>query len=202
MTFKVPIVPWLLTLLISGMAACRPQSPGTQPERISITWPDTLGIPPWTVVVQPAGELPYYHLNDSGDNLLLDSTLAAQWDFLPCPANLGILQPLDGVHPGITTLILATRVPAGTRLQMHLLALCQLNTSDGIKTYLVGYPHNPKLRIIRAGNYQDFSTAYDQTRTLIQNYLVQREGLGKVERVRWQNEQFALNYLSDMYLVK
>ena len=66
----------------------------------------------------------------------------------------------------------------------------------------MGYPHNPKLRIIRAGNYQDFSTAYDQTRTLIQNYLVQREGLGKVERVRWQNEQFALNYLSDMYLVK
>lgn len=188
-----------LALIFLFCQSCS-KTPVNAPAReISIDWPDTLSVPPLSTIIQPAGELPYYQLNESETQLTLDSSGAARFDYLPCPANLGILQPGTRQTQNLRSLILATRVPAGTQVQMQILGLCVLSLESEEKTYLIGTPVDPKLRVIQAENYQDLSTRYDPVRTLLQSYLVQKEGLGKVDRVVWQSEQFAKKYLSDMY---
>lgn len=180
--------------------SCTKTSSNALPKQIDITWPDTLAIPPLTTIVQPAGELPYYQLSEEETKLVLDSAAAARFDYLPCPGNVGILQPGAKPLSNIQCVILATRLPAGTQLQIQILGLCILSLDYGEKTYVIGAPIEPAWRVIQAENYQDLSTRYDPVRTLLQTYLVQKEGLGKVSRVVWQSEQFARKFLSDMYL--
>lgn len=118
-------------------------------------------------------------------------------DFLPYPGNYGFVpgtlmdKERGGDGDALDILVIGEAVPTGTSIAVIPLGALLLRDRDEIDTKLIGIPADPAKQVIQAENFMSFALRYDAARRIIEDWFQNYKGAGKVDIIRWEDEQYA-----------
>jgi inorganic pyrophosphatase len=118
-------------------------------------------------------------------------------DFLPYPGNYGFIpgtlmeKERGGDGDALDVLVIGEAVPTASLMQVKPIGALVLNDRGEIDTKLIGIPADPKLQVIKADGFMDFSLRYDAARRIIEDWFQNYKGDSSVEIVRWEDEDYA-----------
>jgi len=108
--------------------------------------------------------------------------------FLPLPMNVGKVNNKK-------VLILSDRLNVKSNILVKPLGAISLIENDSLKTYVLAFPHDHKVKSMEADGFDEFSTVHSSAKWIVEQYLINRKG-GHSTRVKsWDNEKSAINYL-------
>lgn len=158
----------------------------------------------WTVAGTPVGNIPRYTYLPQNHTLILDTSLMADWDFLPLPANQSFVIDALGVDKlPLEIVVISEPLEIGKTYQIQPLAMMELTNRHDHKEIIVGIPVDPELRIIETSSFVDFLLDYDPIKNLLQNYYMNHKGVDTYSQINWHNEQFAYSAITqcvDLFL--
>ncbi|MCB9049157.1 MAG: inorganic diphosphatase [Lewinellaceae bacterium] len=132
-------------------------------------------------------------------------------DFLPYPGNYGFIPStymdpaIGGDGDALDVLVIGESLPTGTVLVVKPIAMLMLLDEGEEDTKIIAVPADPKLRVMKADDFQDFSITYDGAKHIIENWFLYYDGLGTAEFKGWKDghnamkeiEKWAVNTDSD-----
>lgn len=189
----------ILTLLIFlfGMVSC---NPGT-PDYAHLSWQGESGIR--MVVEIPAGTHVKQEWDPTQGRILpaQENGTDRVIDFLPYPGNYGFIpgtmmdRQRGGDGDALDILVIGSHQPKGTVLEIIPLGMLEMKDRGEIDTKIIGVPADPKARVIRATNFQEFLIEYDAAKRIIEEWFLHYKGYGVMEMVGWQDEKAARSYI-------
>ena len=93
-------------------------------------------------------------------------------------------------------------MPTGTVIPVKPIAALLLLDEGEEDTKIIAVPADPKLRVMNASDFQDFSIAYDGAKHIIENWFLYYDGLGTMEFKGWKNGQYAMQEIDKWALNK
>ncbi len=119
-------------------------------------------------------------------------------DFLPFPGNYGFIpstlmdEARGGDGDALDVIIIGQSEATGTVLEFIPIAVLKMIDEGENDTKIIGVPADPKLQVIKATNFQDFSHQYDAAKRIIETWFVHYQGYGTVQVIAWEDEVSAL----------
>ena len=59
-------------------------------------------------------------------------------------------------------------------------------------TKIIAVPADPKLRVMKADDFEEFSIAYDGAKHIIENWFLYYDGLGTAESKGWKDGDYSM----------
>lgn len=121
-------------------------------------------------------------------------TPAGQTDgqsFLPYPGNLGYLSSNQKTE----ILVLSESAEKGTKIAVQPIGALILKENNQIRNIIITSPVDSIMKLSETVNFQQFITQNAGEKQIIQDWFLYQKGLGKVDLVGWEDEQFALKLL-------
>ncbi|MEL6971491.1 MAG: inorganic diphosphatase [Bacteroidota bacterium] len=180
----------LLCLLVSS---CRNSQ--SDPEQLTALYGDYLQ----AVIEIPAGtnqKIEYDYATGSFQMDQIDGKDRVI-DFLPYPGNYGFVPGTlmdterGGDGDALDILVIGEAVETGTSMPVIPLGALLLRDRDEIDTKLIGIPADPAQQVIEAKDFMSFALRYDAARRIIEDWFQNYKGAGRVEIIRWEDEQYA-----------
>ncbi|MEO0876086.1 MAG: inorganic diphosphatase [Bacteroidota bacterium] len=180
----------LLCLLVSG---CRNSQ--SDPEQLTALYGEYLQ----AVIEIPAGtnqKIEYDYATGSFQVDQIDGKDRVI-DFLPYPGNYGFVPGTlmdterGGDGDALDILVIGEAVETGTSMPVIPLGALVLRDRDEIDTKLIGIPADPTQQVIEAKDFMSFALRYDAARRIIEDWFQNYKGAGRVEIIRWEDEQYA-----------
>jgi len=118
-------------------------------------------------------------------------------DFLPYPGNYGYIpsthmdKKRGGDGDALDVLLISESLPTGTTVPTIPIAALVLKDKGEIDTKIIVVPADSTYRVIESTDYQDFLIRYNAAHHIIQEWFMSYKGLGKMELIGWQDEQYA-----------
>ena len=123
-------------------------------------------------------------------------------DFLPYPGNYGFIpstlmdEERGGDGDALDVIIIGETVPVGTVQEFIPIAVLKMIDEGENDTKIIGVPADPKLRVIRATNFEQFMLEYDAAKRIIETWFVHYQGYGTVQVLGWEDEKAALSEIA------
>jgi inorganic pyrophosphatase len=133
------------------------------------------------------------------DTLKRDS-LWAVLPYLPYPVNRGFI-PVTGKDSTITKIpawILGKRLLAGTYTEVSLLGYMDYTEDNVAKSEVLVVPVMNELITVPVTKFKDFIIEYDAVKYAIEHWLRNRNGLGKMTFLQWEDEQKAREFVEQL----
>ena len=152
------------------------------------------------VVEIPAGTNHKIEYDKVSRKFLIDSAegKARIIDFLPYLGNYGFIpstfsDPKNGGDgDALDVLILGENLATGSVVEITPIALLELMDDGETDNKIIAIPADEKLRIIKAANFDDFSTQYPEIRKMIGTWFENYDLNDQVKILRWTGENAAL----------
>ncbi len=189
---------WLL-LLCAAAAACRQAGAGAE-NLDYLSLPAFSGDAIQVVVEIPAGTNRKIEYDETRKNFAVDEIAgkARVIDFLPYPGNYGFIPStymdpaLGGDGGPLDVLVIGESAATGTVMAARPIAALLLLDEGQLDTKIIAVPADSSLQVMKAGDFQEFSMAYDGAKHIIENWFLYYDGLGTTEFKGWRDEQYAL----------
>ena len=97
-----------------------------------------------------------------------------------------------GDGDALDILIIGESIPTGTTIATKPIGVLVLKDNGELDSKIISIPTDTSLQVINPKNYEDFYIRYNAAHHIIQEWFLNYKGLGVIELVAWQNEQFAL----------
>ena len=119
-------------------------------------------------------------------------------DFLPYPGNYGFIPStymdpaVGGDGDALDVLVIGESLPTGTVIPVKPIAALLLVDEGEEDTKIIAVPADPKLCVMKADDFQEFSITYDGAKHIIENWFLYYDGLGTAESKGWKDGQYAM----------
>ena len=123
-------------------------------------------------------------------------------DFLPYLGNYGFIPSTysdpekGGDGDALDVLILGENIPSGSIVEIIPIALLELSDDGESDNKIIAIPAEEKSRIIKAANFDDFSTQYPEIRKMIGTWFENYDLNDEVQILRWTGEEAAKKEIS------
>lgn len=152
-----------------------------------------------TVIETPAGEFRAISVdleNEKLDTLKEGSDYVVS-NFLPHPVNQAAIPvSADTDMEKIVVWIVGRSVRAGDTLAVDPIALLEYTLEGQSKSEILAIPSDPAHQTIQVENFSEFIIEYDGVKYLLEGWLRNRHGLGKVSQLSWKDQVKAQNYIN------
>ncbi|WP_228482354.1 inorganic diphosphatase [Mesonia oceanica] len=118
-------------------------------------------------------------------------------NFLPYLGNYGFIPSTysnpekGGDGDALDVLILGENIPTGSVVEIIPIALLELSDNGESDNKIIAIPREEKNRIIKAANFDDFSTKYPEIRKMIGTWFENYDLNDEVKILRWTGEESA-----------
>lgn len=119
-------------------------------------------------------------------------------DFLGYPGNYGFIpgtvmdENKGGDGDALDVLILGTPQQAGTVLEIIPIATLKLSDQGELDTKIIAVPKDPNLQLMKVERFSTLLTQYHMAQQIIQNWFFSYKGMGQVELLGWEDENYAI----------
>ncbi len=152
-----------------------------------------------TVIETPAGEFRAISVdleNEKLDTLKEGSDYVIS-DFLPHPVNQAAIPVKTSTNTEkIVVWIVGRPVRAGDTLTVDPIALVEYTLEGESKSEILAIPRDPTQQTIQVDNFSEFIIEYDGVKYLLEGWLRNRHGLGKVSQLSWKDHVKAQSYIN------
>ncbi len=152
-----------------------------------------------TVIETPAGEFRAISVDLENEKLdtLKEGSHYVVTDFLPHPVNQAAIPvSADTDMEKIVVWIVGRSVRAGDTLSVDPIALLEYTLEGQSKSEILAVPSDPAHQTIQVENFSEFIIEYDGVKYLLEGWLRNRHGLGKVSQLSWKDQVKAQNYIN------
>ena len=194
------------TLLFIGLlaiiSACQSDSIAVEVKNRPIVIPSNLPGDHFVAMVEtPIGEYRSISVDLSSKSL---DTLKAEDKyvinaFLPHPVNQAFIPLSKGGAPTkLPVWIIGIPKLAGDTITIDPLGLIEYTMDGEKRSEIVAIPADPTQQTIHPLNFTEFIIEYDAVKYLVEGWLRNRQGLGKVNQLTWKDQVKAQNYINDL----
>ena len=156
------------------------------------------------VVEIPAGTNHKIEYDKISRKFVIDSTegKARIIDFLPYLGNYGFIPSTysdpekGGDGDALDVLIIGENLATGSIVEIIPIALLELSDDGESDNKIIAIPADKKNRIIKAANFDDFSTKYPEIRKMIGTWFENYDLNDEVQILRWTGEEAAKKEIS------
>ena len=152
------------------------------------------------VVEIPAGTNHKIEFQPSSQQFVNDSIAGKERiiNFLPYPGNYGFIpstmmdKKRGGDGDALDVLVIGESVPTGQTIATRPIGVLMLRDKGEMDSKIIAIPADSTLQVINPKDYEDFFIRYNAAHHIIQEWFMNYKGLGVMELVSWQDEQYAL----------
>ncbi len=196
----------LVTVLILSGCSCQQMSPRKLYSLPAFSPKKTVH----AVIEIPAGTNKKIEFNPERGDFSIDQRDGEDRiiNFLPYPGNYGFI-PSTKMDPeaggdgdALDILVLSESVPTGTLLEVIPIAALMLIDEGEEDTKIIAVPANPKNRTIQATTFADFSIDYPIARKMIEDWMLNYDGMGQAISKGWKDEHVAHQVIQSNLVTK
>lgn len=152
-----------------------------------------------TVVETPAGEFRSISVdleNEKLDTLKEGSDYVVS-NFLPHPVNQAAIPvTVETDMEKIVVWIVGRSVRAGDTLSVDPIALLEYTLEGKSRSEILAIPRDPAQQTIQVENFSEFIIEYDGVKYILEGWIRNRHGLGKVTQLSWKDHTKARSYIN------
>lgn len=155
------------------------------------------------IIETSAGEhlLQSFEIESNTFDTCFQDDLAKRIGFLPLPVNMGFLPSyagFDSVFQKIQVWMISERMETGSVIAASPLGkLNYIESGQECDAYVM-IPNDPLLRTVDASSFEDFTIRFDPVKYAFEYWLRNKNGVGKISRIRWEDESVASAELVDL----
>ena len=196
----------LVTILILSGCSCQQISPRKLYALPAFSAQNTVH----AVIEIPAGTNKKFEYNPDRGNFFVDQRDGKDRiiHFLPYPGNYGFI-PSTRMDPeaggdgdALDILVLSESVPTGTLLEVIPIAALMLIDEGEEDTKIIAVPAEPKNRTIQATTFADFTVNYPMARKMIEDWMLNYDGMGHAISRGWKDENIARQIIQTNLVTK
>ncbi len=119
-------------------------------------------------------------------------------EYLPYPANSGfLLTEKDGQDLKLPVWILCQRLNPGEIVEITMLGLLDYTEERVQKSVWLAVPKDETLKTVDATDFKDFIIRYDPVKFMLEYWIKNLNGIGKVSQIVWHDGETAMYRLQD-----
>lgn len=111
------------------------------------------------------------------------------------PVNFGFFPILTDTLIKVPVWIFSKQLGAGDTLTVNLLGLLQYTVGGNSRQEIVATPTESQLQTVKSMEFEDFIIENDPLKFAFEYWLKNRDGLGEVSRIKWDDKAAAQAYL-------
>ncbi len=127
-------------------------------------------------------------------------------NFLPYPGNYGFIPSTymdperGGDGDALDVLLIAEHLETGQVMEARPIAALRLSDRGEIDTKIIAIPTAAENKLINADNFIEFMLEYGSAKLIIEEWFLNYKGLGTIELLGWEDENYALGEINKWML--
>lgn len=205
MNEAVKVTNWIISSIVllgylAIMSACGADDVALDERHNQVVIPKNISGEKFVAVIEtPVGEFRAISVDLANEKLdtLKEGSDYVVSNFLPHPVNQATIPvPAASDMEKIVVWVVGRSVRAGDTLSVDPIALLEYTLEGESRSEILAIPRDSAMQTIHVENFSEFIIEYDGVKYLLEGWLRNRHGLGKVSQLNWKDQVKAQNFIN------